>query len=777
METIHIHIKGLVQGVGFRPHVYRAAKQLDVKGWVNNTTDGVHIIATADKEIVNDFCDAVICHPPANAHITEHAVAKIPFCDFNDFSIQGSNVLTISDLLITPDFALCEHCRKDLFDERSRRFRYPFITCTSCGPRYSIIGDLPYDRSGTTMKAYQQCGECLAEYNDPTDRRYYSQTNLCCDCGIKMYLHDNKGECLGTDYTSILRQTTMALQDGCTVAVKGIGGYLLMCDATNRAAINALRRNKHRPVKPFAVLYPNIEAAEKDVALSVAEKKALQSPVAPIVLCRLKENFSTAIVPDLVAPGLHRIGVMLPYSPLLALVAVDFQKPLIATSANVSGSPILFEDDEVLSELKGIADLFLVYDRDILIPQDDSVITISPRHEQKIILRRSRGLAPNYFAAPMRPLVPTLAMGGELKSSFAIADDKRCYISQYLGDQSSYEAQQSFDHTLKHLTDILSFTPEKILVDSHPAYFVSDVGRDLAQKKNLPLTEIQHHKAHFAAVLAENNLMHGNDAVFGVVWDGTGYGDDGNIWGGEFFEYCDDTIHRIAHLRYFPLIAGDKIAREPRLSALALGRKNPAALQLLRSKFTNDEWNFFHSVLHQNNSVQTSSMGRLLDGIAALLGVADSNSFEGEAAMRLEALAATYSENSTDAYSFTCRDNIIDWQHMITEIVDDIARQKDKKFIAYKVHYSLAKLVENVASQRNVRKIAFSGGVFQNTLLVDLLIDLLHEDYGLFFHQQLSPNDECISFGQLAYQQIVEESNRFSKTSSELLVQSTSICV
>jgi hydrogenase maturation protein HypF len=755
MPTYHIHISGLVQGVGFRPYVYRIAKEMCLKGWVANTTTGVHIVATTEEETFRKFYHKVIHHPPANAQIISHLAALISPQQFNDFYIQQSTGDKVPDLLMTPDFGLCADCKRDLFDPKSRRYRYPFVTCTQCGPRYSIITALPYDRDKTTMAPYEQCWQCRDEYHNPENRRYYSQTNSCADCGIPMYLYNSDGVCICKEYECILLMVQDILSKGHVVAVKGIGGYLLLCDATNRLSIANLRERKHRPAKPFALLYPDAETAEKDVLLQACEKEALQSVAAPIVLCTLKEEVETGIATDLIAPRLAKIGVMLPYSPLLALIATSFGKPLIATSGNVSGSPILFTDVEALDGLSNIADFFLTYDRDVVIPQDDSVIQFTKKHQQKIILRCSRGMAPNYFSPPFDDDLTALAMGADLKSSFALLDNNRCYVSQYLGNQSAFEAQQSFSHTLQHLTSILRFEPEMVIVDKHPDYFVSQAGKELARKHHLPLYEVQHHQAHFAAVLAENNLLESNEPILGVIWDGTGYGDEKHSWGGEAFLFAEGKIKRMAHLDDFTVIAGDKMAKEPRLSALSLLQNTADAQVLLRDKFSAQEWNYYQRLLAKEEAVKTSSMGRLLDGIASLLNVCNRSSYEGEAAMQLEALAATCREAITSGYSFYIEKNLVHWQPMLKEILSDVSDGVEKSLIALKVHRTLADMVKALAQKTGVTRIAFSGGVMQNALLVDLLIESL-DGYELFFHQQLSPNDECIAFGQLACLAIVE---------------------
>lgn len=774
MQSWHIHISGMVQGVGFRPHVYRLAHEMNIKGTVSNTGNGVHITATATEENLKDFYHQLIHHPPAYSIITHYVTEKISLKEFSDFSIIESEEGQHTSLMITPDFGLCDECRHELFEHKNRRYHYPFTTCTKCGPRYSIITALPYDRPNTTMAEYEQCSHCNKEYHNPSHRRYYSQTNSCEECGIPMHLYNSDGEHVCDDYECIMVMLKDALHNGHIIAVKGIGGYLLMADATNHLTINTLRERKQRPSKPLAVLYPSLKVAEKDVFITEKEQEALQSIEAPIVLCRLLDDPSTGLCAEQVAPGLKKIGVMLPYTPLLALIADAFHKPLIATSGNISGSPIIYNDEQALEYLGEIADFVLTYDRDIMVPQDDSVIQFSPVYQQKIILRRSRGYAPNFYPVPFsNNHTQIIAMGAELKSSFALLQQNRCYISQFLGDQSSYDSQLSYRHTLQHMSNLLRFEADLCVVDKHPGYNVTENGKNYAAETAIPLVEVQHHEAHFAAVLAENNLHETDDPVLGVVWDGTGYGNDGNVWGGEMFLFRSKHFERYAHINYFPVLMGDKMAKEPRLSALSICHYYEEALQLLEDKFTKAEWMHYRNTLQYGNRfVFTSSFGRVLDGIASLLNLADVSSYEGEAAMKLEALALQCKNPSAkECYEFKLFKNIIYVKPLLEQLMRDLKNNVAKEVIAYKVHASLAKLVEKAAVNAGVKKIAFSGGVMQNALLVDLLTGLLKDRFELYFHKQLSPNDECISFGQLAMMQISASFAEQKKRKEEFILK------
>ena len=750
MKTYHIHIRGLVQGVGFRPHVYRVAAASGLKGIVYNSKDGVHIEINAANDEAHFFYKQIIQSPPSNAIITSHTICVTTKKFYESFTITTGEADTHPDLLIPPDYALCINCRDEITDTKNRRYRYPFTTCLHCGPRYSIIRELPYERINTTMATFTMCSDCNNEYEDMLGRRHFSQTNSCINCAIPMHLYDKAVTEVSNQPAEIFSMVETALRAGNIVAVKGIGGYLLVCDACNENTIHLLRERKHRPLKPFALLYYDVAMAVQDVFISNAEKKALQSKVAPIVLCNLKESAASGIISNAIAPGLGKIGLMLPSTGLLQMISQDFGKPLIGTSANLSGSPVIYKDTDALEKLPGIADLILSYYREIMVPEDDSVLQVNATGHE-IILRRSRGLSPNYFPSPFTNVNEcTLAMGGDLKCAFAIQLGKTVYVSQYLGNQENTDSQDAFTHTASHLMTLLQVKPTILLTDKHPGYFVTQHARDLAIKYDLPLKEIQHHKAHFGAVLAENGLLETKKPVLGFIWDGTGYGDDSQVWGGEIMVYENNDIQRLAHLDYFPQLLGDKMSREPRLSALSLLKQLPGKLSMLKPHFSETEWKYFHQLISQPASLLTSSMGRLIDAIASITGTCQVNTYEGEAAMKLESLARSYSEPVTNPYPVTLEKNRINISMMLYEITQDIILGIPVAFIAKKFFYSLAGIIGSISEQTGIASIAFSGGVFQNALLTDMINSLYANEKELCWHQQLSPNDECIGFGQLA---------------------------
>jgi len=599
----HIHIQGRVQGVGFRPFVYREAQNRGLRGWVSNTKDGVHIeILAEDERQISEFCDHILSGCPPQARIEKLDYQIVPFQESGSFEIRLSSNSGIANMPLTPDFAVCEACKSELFDPHNRRYRYPFITCTNCGPRFSIIHQVPYDRELTTMESFQMCTTCMNEYYNPMDRRFFSQTNSCPDCPVEVELYHANGQRIEGNQASFIRYVSDAILKEKVVAVKGIGGYLLMADATSSQAINTLRKRKKRPTKPFALMYPSVTDAGKDVIIHDLIRENWESPESPIILCSAKQSTEFGIKKGLIAPGLNRLGIMMPYAPLFLLLLREIKRPVIATSGNITDSPIIYRDQEALASLSDMADYILVNNREILIPQDDSVIQFSPFQRQKIILRRSRGMAPSIASPPLLDdfKKPLLAMGAMLKSTFGVFHQDRLYISQYLGNTETLSSQENYENVVNHMARVLDFRPSKILVDLHPDYPSTLLGESLSDRFNIPLYAIQHHEAHAYAVLGENNLLD-QENVLCVIWDGTGLGQDHQIWGGEFFGYRNQTLDRIAHWDYFDHLAGDRMSREPRLSLFSLVSKEPVLHDLVRSKFSPDEFSNFLKVISRNS--------------------------------------------------------------------------------------------------------------------------------------------------------------------------------
>lgn len=761
MNTYHIHIKGQVQGVGFRPFVYVLAKEFGLNGWVKNSIDGVHIVINAEKTVAETFYKTVLEKAPRLSIITGHLLEPIEDQFFAKFEIDHSDENGQANLLVTPDFALCPDCFAELNDPANRRYGYPFITCTNCGPRLSIIEGLPYDRPLTTMEKFRMCPDCDREYTDPENRRYFSQTNSCPKCPVSLTIKlkdpGGKYQVLNfNDQTDQINAIHGFLEEGKIIAIKGIGGFLLVCDATNPTVIASLRERKHRPTKAFAVMYPDMDAVQRDFSVGKEALELMTGPVSPIVLLRPKTGKEPDICTGLIAPGLSRIGVMIPYTPLFVQLLQLSGKPVVATSGNLSGSPIVFENHLAEVYLGRIADAIVENDRDIVIPQDDSVIQYADKSRRKIVLRRSRGLAPNFVDGELPlPGEPILAVGAELKSTFSHLFNRILYISQYLGDQETYETKRVFEHNIRHCRQLFSSKPEKVLHDLHPGYLSTHFAQDIAKKESVPLFAIQHHEAHFAAVSGEHKLFNKQVPVLGVIWDGVGYGMDGQVWGGEFFGYNEGKMTRLWHFPYFQFLLGDKMPREPRISVLAISGDEPDLVQVIRNKFSGTEWAVYQKLLQEESGLKCSSVGRFFDAAASLILGIDRQSYEGEAAMQLESIGAK-------AYlRGTCRpENYLNsipigndrlLSHILLRVWKDLVNGKTSDEVALSFHYTLVKLIERTAIALEYKHLAFSGGVFQNALLVDLITDELGRNYNLYFHEKLSPNDECISFGQLMH--------------------------
>ncbi|MBL7852119.1 MAG: carbamoyltransferase HypF [Cyclobacteriaceae bacterium] len=743
MATRRLHIEGLVQGVGFRPYVYRLANRHSLTGWVNNNVGGVDIEVSGSTTQLDSFQKELCTKPPVHARISAITAQEVPSRIFDSFEITESQSEGLPKVLLTPDLGLCDDCRKELSQPGNRRFGYPFTTCLKCGPRYSIITGLPYDRPLTTMARFTMCPDCEKEFRSPAHRRFYSQTNSCPQCAVTLSLVASTGQMLTSKAAHVIEQAVEWLRQGKIIAVKGIGGYLLVTDAGNADSVALLRERKHRPSKPFALLMNSVEEARHYVHISDPEAEALQSLECPVVLLQRKNHTS---LPG-VAPGLDRLGIMLPSAPLLALLTDAFRGPLVATSGNISGSPIFYSDKKAIENLGHIADGFLIHDRDIVVPQDDSVVQFTTHGRERIVLRRSRGMAPLIFSHPFRFDSPVLAMGADMKSAFALYTRGNLYASQYLGDLENYDTQAEYRHTLDHLLRLLNTAPSTVVTDLHPGYFSTQTGKQLSDAWKAEHREIQHHKAHFGAVLAENDRIASTDPVLGVIWDGTGLGEDRHVWGGEFFRYEDYRMERVDHLGYFQHILGDKFSREPRLCALSLAKDHPEAIALLQDKFTDDEWKLYRSMLQQPG-LMTSSVGRLFDGVASLLGLCDHSTYEGEAALFLENCALRAHNRFLEPIPEFTTDKITDY------VIRHLLQGSSRSAIAYQFHVGLVHWIAEIARQQKCRTLAFSGGVFQNALLNDLLTGLLADEFELLFHQELSPNDECIGYGQLACLQV-----------------------
>lgn len=741
-QRLRLRVRGVVQGVGFRPFVFNLARACELTGLVGNDSNGVFIEVEGTPKHLQRFQQALKENPPPLSHILSIKAEAIAPRNDKDFVIVASKTEANANTLISPDICVCEDCLRELFDPTNRRYRYPFINCTNCGPRFTITKDIPYDRPQTTMAGFQMCAECLREYDDPTNRRFHAQPNACAECGPQVQFVGAEAE-----QKNPIAQTQASLCAGNIVAIKGIGGFHLACDAYNDSALQTLRERKGRVDKPFAVMVRDVETALRFVEIDEAEKLLLTSKERPIVLLKKKPSNLSALI----APGNEYLGVMLPYSPLHYLLLDSKLDALVMTSGNYSNEPIIKDNDEALQNLATLADAFLLHNRDIHVQCDDSVLRVFEGHELPI--RRSRGYAPFPVRLPFS-LPSVLAVGGELKSTFCLVKDDYAFMSQHLGDMENLETLQAFEKSLQQMQAIFRVTPEIIAADNHPRYLSSQWAHN--HQGTRQLIGVQHHHAHIAAVLAENQ-WNGDALVIGVSFDGTGYGTDGAIWGGEVLLADYQAFQRIAHLRYAPLPGGDASIKRPYRTALAYlwqagipwdeSLPSVAACSLSERKILRQQ-------LEKNlNTAQTSSMGRLFDAVAALAGVRQTVTYEAQAAIEFEAMMDT---RVADAYTFALCEGEplqIDFAALLRAVVADVQAQVPVPTIAAKFHNAVANLICELAlhfrAKFNLHQVALSGGVFQNvTLLQTAKAKLLAEHFTVFTHKLVPPNDGGLALGQ-----------------------------
>ncbi|MEM7757677.1 MAG: carbamoyltransferase HypF, partial [Cyanobacteria bacterium P01_A01_bin.40] len=668
--------------------------------------------------------------------------------------------------LIMPDLATCGDCQQDIFDPNNRRYRYPFTNCTNCGSRFSIIETLPYDRPNTSMEQFEMCDRCLAEYQDPLNRRFHAQPNACPECGPHLELWDRSGKVLESHDDALLA-TAEAIRQGKILAIKGLGGFHLVVDAKDEVAVQRLRDRKHRPHKPLALMYPNLELIKADCEVSPSEEELLLSPQAPIVLLTSRLTKDRLHPYALITHHSPYLGVMLPYTPLHHLLLKDLDFPVVATSGNFSGEPICIDNREALSKLKHIADLFLIHNRPIVRAVDDSIVGVVGGREQ--ILRRARGYAPLPLKSPpfikgareeLKP--PILAVGGQLKNAIAFLKDNQIFLSQYIGDITTVETYERFQHTINDFQNLYEFSPDQVICDRHPHY----LSTNYAHKLDIPVTSVQHHYAHIIACMVDNGLNY-NEPVLGVAWDGTGYGLDGTIWGGEFLNINETGFERVAYLHPFPLPGSEQAIKEPKRIALALLYETYGNYSYILKCLSNlsciaaltpQELDILPKMLEQKiNAPTTSSMGRLFDGVAALLGIRQQISYEGQAAVELESAMGNFTTEATYPFELIRPPNkiinsplIIDWQPMIQDLVIDIENQKSRSEIATKFHNTLVEMIIAVAKQVERKQIALTGGCWQNKYLTEKAIARLKaENFTPYWHYQIPCNDGGIAVGQI----------------------------
>jgi len=744
-QALEIKITGLVQGVGFRPFVYRLARELGLKGWVNNSAEGVLIEVEGNSENLTQFLTKLQSENPPRSRIYSLEFNPIALIGYQNFEIRES-IDGDKTTPILPDLSTCSDCLKEIFAPHNRRYHYPFTNCTNCGPRYSIINSLPYDRPNTSMKGFLMCTECQSEYKNPSDRRFHAQPNACPVCGPQLALQNAQGEILSTKNQALL-ETINAIQQGKILAIKALGGFQLVVNGIDSVAVKKLRERKHRPEKPFALMYPNLDLIKQDCEVSDLEEKLLTSPEAPIIILKKKNNYSHHLAPE-IAPQNPYLGVMLPYTPLHHLLLDNLNIPLVATSANLSDEPICIDGKDALLRLGNIADLFLTHNRPIVRPLDDSIARII--NHQETILRRARGYAP--FSIPLAhhhsDLPPILAVGGHLKNTIAIAHHQNIYLSQHIGDLSNILTYQNFNQTIESLGELYKFNPRIIAHDAHPDYLSSQY----ADAQNLDLIPIQHHYAHILSCLADNQL---EPPVLGIAWDGTGYGADHTLWGGEFIHVTQKHWQRIAYFQPFKLPGVEKSVKEPKRIALSLLTQLGINLSenlpiTLKNQFTKNELIIFKTILEKNlNCPLTSSVGRLFDGMSSILGICHQISFEGQAAMALE--FATLETKTDEFYDFSLTQNtIIQWQPMLTAILEDLNHNLPISFISVKFHNTLVEIIVVIAKLVGEKKIVLTGGCFQNLYLTEKAINRLKiENFVPYWHHQIPSHDGGISVGQI----------------------------
>jgi hydrogenase maturation protein HypF len=750
LSLINISVKGVVQGVGFRPFIYQLATRHNLRGWVCNTSGDVKIEVEGDAKDIEQFLLGLSKEAPPLSHIEDITVSQGPPANYEKFEIRHSIAEEGKYQLVSPDIATCPECLREILDPEDRRYRYPFTNCTNCGPRFTIIADIPYDRPNTTMHHFRMCPECQQEYDDPLDRRFHAQPNACPKCGPQLELINARGNLVPCD--DAIGKTCQLLREGKIIAIKGLGGFLLACDATSETVVRQLRQRKNRPAKPLAIMVSSLNEVRKHCYVNNEEESLLTSPGSPIVLMQWKPDSS---ITPAVAPGLKYLGVMLPYTPLHHTLLRETGLPLVMTSGNLSEEPIAKDNDEALRRLGDIADYFLRHNRDIYARYDDSV-TIVERGVPQFV-RRARGYAPypihlNYTSRQI------LGCGAEEKNTFCLTRDNFAFLSQHIGDMENLETMEQYTDAISLYKRLFRIEPEIIAHDLHPEYLATKYAKALAVKDNVKLVPVQHHHAHIASCMVDNNL---EAPVIGVAFDGTGYGTDGNIWGGEFMIANYKNFTRLGHFEYLPLPGGALAIKKPYRTAigylLSLGADLNQELPLFK-QIDDLELKIIKSQLEKNlNSPLTSSCGRLFDAVSALIGVRGEIEYEAQAAIDLEMLS--YDETGeTGSYPFTVIEpdglSIIKLHDLFAAIIKDLQGNTPTARIDMKFHNTVAQMIVDlctvISSNIGLTQVALSGGVFQNRLLLRKAISLLESaGFEVYTHRQVPCNDGGISLGQV----------------------------
>lgn len=748
-KRLSIFVRGAVQGVGFRPFVYRIANENKLHGYVLNSSAGVKIEVEGNQISLNDFLFKLQNEKPRLAIINSIESFYLPVIGYKNFVIKNSTENIEPTTLILPDFAICDDCLREMFDPNDRRYLYSFINCTNCGPRFSIIEKLPYDRPNTSMKTFLMCDDCKREYEDPTDRRFHAQPIACPVCGPQLELWNESGKVIEEKNNALLSAVDK-IKNGFIIALKGLGGFQLVTDATNFSAVQKLRERKHRDEKPFALMFPSVDIIKSVCSITKEEERILLSPESPIVIVK-KKNASSMLAEN-VAPNNPNLGVMLPYTPLHHLIMKELKKPIIATSGNLSEEPICIDNIEALKRLNNIADYFLVHNRPIVRHVDDSIVRVF--HNRPMMMRRARGFAPlpiNIACDDEEKNISILAVGAHLKNTVALKVKDNIFISQHIGDLSTEESYKAFKNVINDFLNLYQVDKHKVISDLHPEYLSTKFARSISDNARY----VQHHYAHIASCRVEN---HFEGEALGVSWDGTGLGYDNSIWGGEFFHSTQNNYKHIAQFKKFKLPGGDTAIKEPRRSAATVLYSifGDQFIELNKIffdvNFNHDEITLIKSMLQKNiNCPQTSSVGRLFDAVSSLLGLCQKSNYEGQAGMALE---FSVDENENDFYPFNIYEDkiyIVDWTEIIKNILIDLEKGIRISNIAAKFHNSLIKIIFILAQKFNYKNVILSGGCFQNKFLTEKTITKLEsEGINVLWHQRVPPNDGGIALGQIA---------------------------
>ncbi len=760
LRRVFIKVLGIVQGVGFRPFVYNLAASLNLNGWVNNNSEGVYIDLEGQSYDIDKFLTELKDNPPPLSRIENIITEELTPADYAEFIIKESERDENNITLISPDIATCNECREDILNPNNRRYGYPFTNCTNCGPRFSIIKSIPYDRDKTTMKKFKMCCLCLSEYKDPSNRRFHAQPNACDECGPHIWVTDSTGSEININYElniprslNTLKWVVKKLKEGKVFAIKGLTGFHLCCDAYNEEAVKLLRERKHRPHKPFAVMAKNLDIVKKYCHVNTSEESLLTGIKKPIVLLSQRQDYSLT---EVIAPNQKTLGVMLPYTPLHELLFNEGMDIMIMTSANFYSLPLEFNNDSAVKNLSSIVDYFLFHNRDIYIPVDDSVVKVI--NDEEMIIRRARGYAPDPFK--YEDIEEILACGPNMKNTFSIGKENFIFMSQHNGDLENLETIEHYRRNIEHFKNIFSFHPKYLAFDLHPDYASTMYSEDY----DIPKIGIQHHHAHIASCLAENKIK---SKVIGIAFDGTGYGTDGTLWGGEFF-ICDTLdFKRLAHLDYIKMPGGEMAIKEPwRMGASYVHeaykrhpnnelKKNYELNALIKILFADKGLNLIKILDSSLNNIKTSSMGRLFDAVSSIIGINQAVTYEGQASIELENII-NKTVTGYYPYNIVYEDEscIIEPYETILSIIKDKINNVENSEISAKFHNTIVEITYNICSiirnKTNINDVALSGGVFQNTYLLINVIKRLKEDgFAVYSNKSIPINDGGISFGQI----------------------------